>query len=151
MVILRFYRKNWLVMTQMISAIQVLNFNRRRARLWVSEAGYWMLEAGYSILSMLDTGCWLIKLIGLRSGEIIKVSGFSKYIGDWKSPRTFLKSVWCTMRSALNFRLPHSNFRIQKSGCAPTFESFLEALAHYADRDRSTTQTASLIAASFRT
>jgi len=42
---------------------------------------------------------------------------------------------------------PSSEF---KSGCAPTFESFLENPAHYADRDQSTTQTASLIAASFR-
>jgi hypothetical protein len=37
-------------MTQMISAIQVLNFNRRRARLGVTNAGYWMLEAEYSLL-----------------------------------------------------------------------------------------------------
>ena len=48
-------------------------------------------------------------------------------------------------------RLPHSASRIQKSGCAPTFESYLNASAHHTDRDQSATQTASLIAASFRT
>ena len=48
-------------------------------------------------------------------------------------------------------RLPHSAFRIHKSGCAPTFESYLNASVHHADRDQSATQTASLIAASFRT
>ena len=95
-------------MTQMISAIQVLNFNRRRARLWVSEAGYWMLEAGYSILSMLDTGCWLIKLIGLRSGEIIKVSGAGNYAGDWKcAPHSsiirLVHYALCPLCPALNF------------------------------------------------
>jgi len=67
----------------MISAIQVLNFNRRRARFWVCDAGYSILAAGYWMLEQLIK---LIELIGLLSGEIIQVSGLSKYAGDWKSP-----------------------------------------------------------------
>ena len=39
----------------------------------------------------------------------------------------------------------------KKDGCAPPIESFVESVTHGYDRNRPTTQTASLIAASFRT
>jgi hypothetical protein len=38
-----------------------------------------------------------------------------------------------------------------KDGCAPSIESLMEEVTHCLDRDLPTTQTASLIAASFRT
>jgi hypothetical protein len=38
-----------------------------------------------------------------------------------------------------------------KNGCAPAIESLAEKFTHCFDRDLPTTQTASLIAASFRT
>ena len=45
MVIARFYRKNWVVITQMIFPIYVLNFSRLPdAGYWILDAGYWMLE-----------------------------------------------------------------------------------------------------------
>ena len=46
MVIARFYRKNWMVITQMISAIHVLNFNRLAAGYWKIkvEGGGWRAD-----------------------------------------------------------------------------------------------------------
>jgi hypothetical protein len=42
-------------------------------------------------------------------------------------------------------------FEGKKDGCAPSIESCVAAVRHRHDRDLPTTQTASLIAASFRT
>jgi len=60
-------------MTQMISAIHVLNFPRRCARLWMCDTGYSKLDAGYWLL---DTGFFELRVDDRR----LKVQG--KKIGS---------------------------------------------------------------------
>jgi len=138
------------------------------------------LVTGCSMLdarcSMLDAGCWILDAgFGgrLKAPErrqkawrtAFKKRGKLYSRARNRKPRSSIPdlpalfSTSCAMPFARSFRNPLfptsalkniPAFDFKKSGCAPTFESFLENPAHYADRDQSTTQTASLIAASFR-